>query len=71
MKRHEIPIRAGLMANGRIRRVRSTLCPNPARSSRIAKPRATMIVVLTSITTKVNVTRMTVQNSGSSLKASV
>ncbi len=44
MKRQEMPISAGLIANGRMIRVRSMVCPKPARRSRIARPSAARIV---------------------------
>ena len=69
MNRHEIPISAGLTANGNMISVRNTLCANPARISNIANPSAANIVQTTSITTNRNVTRITVQNTGSSVNA--
>ena len=69
IKRHEMPISAGLMANGKMINVRRIDLANPARNSKIASPKATRMVLATSITTKRAVTAMTFQNSGSSVKA--
>ena len=65
MKRQEIPIRAGDMANGITSSVRALTCSRPSPASSMARPSATAIVSATEGTVNTSVTQALSRKTGS------